>query len=99
MLVNESREHGEIAEKLHNDLERVVLPAYPQVLQLRELFATQAGVLGTMISGSGPTVFALVESEEQAQAVKLQIRAAIPDQDLELFVARTITEGIQVASF
>ncbi|WP_414552911.1 4-(cytidine 5'-diphospho)-2-C-methyl-D-erythritol kinase [Anabaena sp. CCY 0017] len=89
---------GEIAEKLHNDLERVVLPAYPQVLQLRELFATQAGVLGTMMSGSGPTVFALVESEEQAQAVKLQIRAAIPDQDLELFVARTITEGIQVSS-
>jgi len=88
----------EIAQKLHNDLERVVLPAYPQVLQLRELFATQPGVLGTMMSGSGPTVFALVESEEQAQAVKLQMRAAIPDQDLELFVTRTITEGIQVAS-
>ena len=94
-----NQDTGEIAEKLHNDLERVVLPAYPQVLQLRELFATQAGVLGTMMSGSGPTVFALVESEEQAQAVKLQIRAAIPDQDLELFVTRTITEGIQVASF
>ncbi|HYW20616.1 MAG TPA: 4-(cytidine 5'-diphospho)-2-C-methyl-D-erythritol kinase [Nodularia sp. (in: cyanobacteria)] len=88
----------EIAQKLHNDLERVVLPAYPQVLQLRELFATQAGVLGTMMSGSGPTVFALVESEQQAQAVKLQMRAAISDQDLELFVTRTITEGIQVAS-
>ncbi|MHC5833729.1 MAG: 4-(cytidine 5'-diphospho)-2-C-methyl-D-erythritol kinase, partial [Nostoc sp.] len=25
---------GEIAQKLHNDLERVILPAYPQVLQL-----------------------------------------------------------------
>ncbi|TVP61043.1 MAG: 4-(cytidine 5'-diphospho)-2-C-methyl-D-erythritol kinase [Nodularia sp. (in: Bacteria)] len=93
-----NQDAGEIAQKLHNDLERVVLPAYPQVLQLRELFATQAGVLGTMMSGSGPTVFALVESEEQAQAVKLQIRAAIPDQDLELFVTRTITHGIQVAS-
>ncbi|MDP5338994.1 MAG: 4-(cytidine 5'-diphospho)-2-C-methyl-D-erythritol kinase, partial [Nodularia sp. (in: cyanobacteria)] len=64
-----NQDAGEIAQKLHNDLERVVLPAYPQVLQLRELFATQAGVLGTMMSGSGPTVFALVESEEQAQAV------------------------------
>ncbi|MEA5516067.1 4-(cytidine 5'-diphospho)-2-C-methyl-D-erythritol kinase [Nodularia sp. UHCC 0506] len=93
-----NQDAGEIAEKLHNDLERVVLPAYPQVLQLRELFATQAGVLGTMMSGSGPTVFALVESEAQAQAVKLQMRAAIPDQDLELFVTRTITHGIQVAS-
>ncbi len=93
-----NQDAGEIAQKLHNDLERVVLPAYPQVLQLRELFATQAGVLGTMMSGSGPTVFALVESEEQAQAVKLQMRAAIPDEDLELFVTRTITDGIQVAS-
>jgi 4-diphosphocytidyl-2-C-methyl-D-erythritol kinase len=93
-----NKDTREIAQKLHNDLERVVLPAYPQVLQLRELFATQPGVLGTMMSGSGPTVFALVESEAQAQAVKLQMRAAIPDEDLELFVTRTITHGIQVAS-
>lgn len=50
----------EIAQKLHNDLERVVLPAYPQVLQLREVFANQEGVLGTMMSGSGTTVFALL---------------------------------------
>lgn len=86
----------EIAKKLHNDLERVVLPAYPQVLQLRELFATQEGVLGTMMSGSGPTVFALLESKQQAEAVKLKMRNAIPDEDLELFVSRTITHGIQV---
>jgi 4-diphosphocytidyl-2-C-methyl-D-erythritol kinase len=87
-----------IAQKLHNDLERVVLPAYPQVLQLREVFATQEGVLGTMMSGSGPTVFALAESEQQAQAVKLNLREAIPDEDLELFVTRMTTHGIQVAS-
>ncbi|MEA5580844.1 4-(cytidine 5'-diphospho)-2-C-methyl-D-erythritol kinase [Nodularia harveyana UHCC-0300] len=92
-----NQDPGKIAAKLHNDLERVVLPAYPQVLQLRELFASFTGVLGTMMSGSGPTVFALVESEEQAEAVKLQMRAVIPDQDLELFVTRTITQGVQVA--
>ncbi|MCG6133426.1 MAG: 4-(cytidine 5'-diphospho)-2-C-methyl-D-erythritol kinase [Nostoc sp. LLA-1] len=85
-----------IAQKMHNDLERVVLPAYPQVLQLRELFAAGEGVLGTMMSGSGPTVFALLESEQQAQALKQQVRTAIPDEDLELFVTRTITHGIQV---
>jgi 4-diphosphocytidyl-2-C-methyl-D-erythritol kinase len=93
-----NKDIGEIAQKLHNDLERVVLPAYPQVSQLRELFAAQQGVLATMMSGSGPTVFALVESEEQAQAVKLQIRAAVPDQDLELFVTQTVIHGIQVTS-
>ncbi|MBE9007655.1 4-(cytidine 5'-diphospho)-2-C-methyl-D-erythritol kinase [Fortiea sp. LEGE XX443] len=88
----------EIAQKLHNDLERVVLPTHPQVMQLRELFATQPEVLGTMMSGSGPSVFALVESEQQAQAVKQRVREAIPDEDLELFVTRTITHGIQIAS-
>ncbi|MEH1855216.1 MAG: 4-(cytidine 5'-diphospho)-2-C-methyl-D-erythritol kinase [Nostoc sp.] len=92
------KDAGEIAQKLHNDLERVVLPAYPQVLQLREVFANQEGVLGTMMSGSGPTVFALFESQQQAELVLLQVREAIVDEDLELFVTQTITHGIQVAS-
>ncbi len=87
----------EIAEKLHNDLEKVVLPAHPQVLQLREAFAS-AGVLGTMMSGSGPTVFALCESQQHAEQVKLHVKTAISNEDLELFVARTITHGIQMAS-
>ncbi|WP_026735299.1 4-(cytidine 5'-diphospho)-2-C-methyl-D-erythritol kinase [Fischerella sp. PCC 9605] len=86
----------EIAQKLHNDLEKVVLPAYPQVLQLRETFANQEGVLGTMMSGSGPTVFALCESKQQAEQLQLHVREAIPDQDLELFVTQLITHGIKV---
>ncbi|MEH2290241.1 4-(cytidine 5'-diphospho)-2-C-methyl-D-erythritol kinase [Nostoc sp.] len=94
----QDKDAREIARKLHNDLERVVLPDYPQVLQLREVFANQEGVLGTMMSGSGPTVFALFESQQQAEQVKLQVKQAILDQDLELFVTRTITHGIQVAS-
>ncbi|MBD2166840.1 4-(cytidine 5'-diphospho)-2-C-methyl-D-erythritol kinase [Calothrix membranacea FACHB-236] len=88
----------DIAKKMHNDLERVVLPEYPQVLQLRELFASQPGVLGTMMSGSGPSVFALVESQQQAEVIKQQIRATIPNEDLELFVTRMTTHGIKIAS-
>jgi 4-diphosphocytidyl-2-C-methyl-D-erythritol kinase len=87
----------QIVKELHNDLEKVVLPAYPQVLQLRELFASQPEVLGTMMSGSGPSVFAIVESPTQAEIVKQRIRAAIPDEDLELFVTRTIKHGIKIA--
>lgn len=87
----------EIAQRLHNDLEKVVLPEYPQVFQLRETFAN-SGVLGTMMSGSGPTVFALCPSLEQAQQVQQQVREALPDPDLELFVAQLTTSGIQIAS-
>ncbi|MFN9600568.1 MAG: 4-(cytidine 5'-diphospho)-2-C-methyl-D-erythritol kinase [Dolichospermum sp.] len=90
------RNTEEIAQKIHNDLEKVVLPAYPQVLQLRELFANQKEVLGTMMSGSGPSVFAIVESQNQGEIVKQRIREAIPDQDLELFVTRTIKHGIKL---
>lgn len=86
----------EIAEKMHNDLEKVVLPSYSQVLQLRELFASQEGVLGTMMSGSGPSVFAIVGSKAQAEIVKKRIREAIPNEDLELFVTQTISNGIQI---
>lgn len=92
-----NKDATEIAQKLHNDLERVVLPAYPQVLQLRETFAS-AGVLGTMMSGSGPSVFAICESQQQAEKVKLQVRETLADEDLELFVTRMISHGVQVAS-
>ncbi|MBK1986526.1 4-(cytidine 5'-diphospho)-2-C-methyl-D-erythritol kinase [Sphaerospermopsis aphanizomenoides BCCUSP55] len=90
------KDAAKISQKLHNDLEKVVLPAYPKVLQLRELFASQEGVIGTMMSGSGPSVFAIVESKAQAEVVKQQIRTAIPDEDLELFVTQTIANGIQI---
>ncbi len=87
-----------IAQELHNDLERVVLPTYPQVLQLREVLASEKGVLAAMMSGSGPSVFALCESQQQAEQVMLQVREKIPNPDLELFVTRMITHGIQIAS-
>ncbi|MGB3652788.1 MAG: 4-(cytidine 5'-diphospho)-2-C-methyl-D-erythritol kinase [Rivularia sp. (in: cyanobacteria)] len=87
----------EIAKKMRNDLEKVVLPEYPQVLQLKESFA-KYDILGTMMSGSGPSVFALCESKEKAEEVKLNLRKEIPDPDLELFVTRLITNGIQVVN-
>ncbi len=85
----------QIGQLLHNDLERVVLPAYPQVLQLRSAI-NSTGVLGAMMSGSGPTVFALCETHEQAQHVKRTVRAAIPDPDLDLWLARFCSTGIRV---
>lgn len=87
----------EIGQRLHNDLERVVLPAYPQVSQLRSVFQNNS-VLGAMMSGSGPTVFALCASFEQAQQVQQKVRAEITNPDLELWVAQLCNTGIQVTS-
>jgi len=86
----------QIYQLLHNDLERVVLPTYPQVLQLREEFQ-RLGCAG-MMSGSGPTVFALTKSQQEAQQVLEAVRAAIPDPDLDLWVSQFTNSSIRVLS-
>src|SRR5919199_1834419 len=88
---------SQIGQLLHNDLEKVVLPTTPQVSQLREAFQS-SGALGTMMSGSGPTVFALCESETHAHEIQEQVRAMIPNPDVDFWVTRFSHRGIQVVS-
>lgn len=90
------RDSRKIGQLLHNDLEKVALPEYPQVLQLREAFASQ-NVLGTMMSGSGPTVFALTESEQQALEVAETVRNQLADSDLDFWTAQLSSTGITLA--
>ena len=71
------------------------MPQYPQVLQLRQAFQA-SGVLGTLMSGSGSSVFGLCASSDSAQQVQQQVRAAIPDPDLDLWIAQLCSTGIQV---
>ncbi|MDY6940297.1 MAG: 4-(cytidine 5'-diphospho)-2-C-methyl-D-erythritol kinase [Cyanobacteriota bacterium] len=96
-------DRSQIGRELYNDLERVVLPEYPQVEQLREVLAGRSdgqqvseGLLGAMMSGSGPSVFALFESEAQAQQVRSATERAILNPDLELWTSETISTGIRV---
>lgn len=85
-----------MGELLHNDLEKVVFPAYPPVAQLKQEMA-QLDTLGVMMSGSGSTVFALVESQEQAETIQNQLRSRISDEDLGIWIAPLIANGIQLA--
>lgn len=82
-----------IGKALCNDFEKVVLPAYPQVATLRDTMAA-AGGLGTLMSGSGPTVFTLTESAAEAEALQAQVRAQISDPDLELWTASFSPVGV-----
>jgi 4-diphosphocytidyl-2-C-methyl-D-erythritol kinase len=91
-----NRDKAQIGQQLFNHLEKVVLPEYPQVAHLKNQFQ-RIGSLGTMMSGSGPTVFSLAESEESAQQIKQAIKTAIPDPDLDLWVAKFNQSGIQLA--
>jgi 4-diphosphocytidyl-2-C-methyl-D-erythritol kinase len=86
----------QIGQLLHNDLERVVLPKYHKVQQLKDEFQ-RLGCAG-MMSGSGPTVFALTKSQQEAQQVLEAIKIAIPDPDLDLWVSRLTDTSIRIAS-
>ncbi|MGB7444636.1 MAG: 4-(cytidine 5'-diphospho)-2-C-methyl-D-erythritol kinase [Coleofasciculaceae cyanobacterium] len=92
-----NQDGAQIGQLLHNDLEKVVLPNHPQVAELRTAFEG-TGALGAMMSGSGPTVFALCESDLQAREVQQQVRTKIPNLDLDFWVARLSNQGIQLTS-
>lgn len=94
-IIHEDKE--QIGQRLHNDLEKVVLPNYPQVAGLRQALQ-QAGCLGTMMSGSGSTVFALCESQAQAKQVQQHVRANLTEPNLDLWLTRLCSTGIQVLS-
>ena len=87
----------QVPQYLYNDLEKVVLPQYPQVQKIRDLFQ-EFDVLGTMMSGSGPTVFGLTERRSQAETIATQLQAAVPDPDLEILVTKFCSSGIQLLS-
>lgn len=85
-----------VAHHLTNDLEKVVLPAYPLVSELRQICGNTDS-LGVMMSGSGPTVFALAEDLPQAKAILNQVRQQLPSPDLELFAVPLSDRGIHLA--
>lgn len=86
-----------LAQNLHNDLEKVVLPAHPQVQALRDAFA-ETDAIATMMSGSGPTVFALCETELHAQQIKQQTAAKMRDPHLGFWLTRLTGDGIHLAT-
>jgi 4-diphosphocytidyl-2-C-methyl-D-erythritol kinase len=93
-----SHDTAAIGTHLSNDLEKVVLPAHPKVAQLKEAMQTitaQHSGIGTMMSGSGPTVFALAKTAEQAQAILNAVSQTINDPDLQLHTAEFTSRGIR----
>ena len=66
-----------------NVLETVTIPAHPVIARIKEAML-EAGALGSLMSGSGPTVFGLFRREEDAAAAMEKIHAAAIGQFLYL---------------
>ena len=59
----------DVAAGLHNDLERVTLKMHPSLGEIKELLLLN-GAAGSLMSGSGPTVFGLFDSKDKAEKAK-----------------------------
>lgn len=91
-----SKDSAIITEELRNDFEKIVLPEYPQLVSLKQRFI-EAGAIGTLMSGSGSTVFALTESHSEAERIKAYIEQELHHPDLKLWVAQFSPTGIKVS--
>ncbi len=60
---------------LHNDLEAVTLSRYPKLLELKQALVTE-GATGSLMSGSGPTVFGIFKEEGPAVQAASRLKAA-----------------------
>lgn len=78
---------GNIAESLRNDLESVTQAAHPVIAEIKnELLAN--GARGVLMSGSGPTVFGIFETED----VRRKAGERLSRREWLLYPVETLTE-------
>ena len=63
---------------MFNTLERVILSRYPELGRIKTDFIG-AGADGALVSGSGPTVFALARDERRARMIAGGMQKLHPD--------------------
>ena len=77
---------SQIACSLHNDLETVTAAAHPVIGEMEKCLL-DAGALGVLMSGSGPTVFGIFEDEKACSAAA----QALQTKGWRLYPAETLT--------
>ncbi|MBO4904092.1 MAG: 4-(cytidine 5'-diphospho)-2-C-methyl-D-erythritol kinase [Lachnospiraceae bacterium] len=74
-----------MAQSMGNLLESVTGPEHPVIGQIERIM-TDSGAAASMMSGSGPTVFGIFKTEEQAEDAYRRLKKY--DDSLELFITR-----------
>lgn len=82
----EQKDLQDVARQLYNDLESVSVPAHPQIADIKRKLAS-AGAAGVLMSGSGPTVFAL--TNDLISAHQLAGRVSL-ESGVSVFIAETV---------
>lgn len=78
-----------LAASMVNVLENVTIKEYPVIYEIKNIML-EFGALGSLMSGSGPTVFGIFE--EKADAIRCYNR--LRDYIKEVFVVNTVDRGV-----
>ena len=71
------RDVNAVARLLYNELEPAAVRLYPQILKLRQR-VLEAGALGAVMCGSGPSVFGLAADEDHAEELAESLKGVAP---------------------
>ncbi len=80
-----AKDIGALAKNMENVLETVTIPQYPIVSAAKEKLVV-LGAEGSMMSGSGPSVFGLFSSRAKAAAAAEKLR----DKNWECYLTKTV---------
>lgn len=78
-----------LADSMVNVLETVTIKEYPIIFEIKNIMM-EFGALGSIMSGSGPSVFGIFEDESDAVKCHNRLR----DYIKEVFVVNTINKGV-----
>ena len=78
-----------VASRLSNVLETVTIPEHPQIGKLKESMM-EYGAMASLMSGSGPTVFGLVETKTKAEYIAEKLRSY---NNVEIIVTKTVVRN------
>jgi 4-diphosphocytidyl-2-C-methyl-D-erythritol kinase len=81
---------NEIYRLLWNDLEEVVSKKYPQIAVMKKML-NSAGALGTLMTGSGPTVFGVFPEEGGASEAYHKVKRMVRAKGWIVSIARSIS--------
>lgn len=81
-----SKPMSQIVDDLTNDLEEVSSRLHPAIPQIKECLRVH-GALGSLMSGSGPTVFGIFKSKQSALKAEEKLRKV---QGVSVFVAHSL---------
>jgi 4-diphosphocytidyl-2-C-methyl-D-erythritol kinase len=80
---------GQVARILHNDLESVTIAAFPEIDRIKEELLSH-GAVGSLMTGSGPTVFGLFPHKKEAESAYRKLHAKYGERRWMVYQAKCI---------